>query len=376
MPIIRNFFYNHLTVIDRYFLREFVVNLFAVTGILWLIYLATRFSRYVAQAALGNLPGDVIFTLLGYSSLSVLSLLLPVGAFLAVMLSLGRMNSDNELAVISACGISNLRLIATITLFAGFIAVIVAVLSLVVAPAVLGNDYKLEKQSKMSADTTGLVAGKFKESRNGKWTFYSEKVSEDKQGMDNVFIKINRDKRQRPLIFRADKGHFEIDQLTGNKYLVLDNGYRYEGRAGEKDFTIVQYAEHSLLIEKGDAKRAIVKRYQTLSTHFLWHRGNVRDIAEIQWRCGSVIMTIILCLLAITLVGDGPRKGRYAGFFPAIMIYLLYSNLLGISKAWVAKGTMVPWLGAIWVHLFMFIVFLLLFNRHKIRYYWREKVAR
>lgn len=81
MPVLRQFIQSHLSVIDRYMLREFILNLLAVTSVLWLIFVATRFARYLAQAAVGNLPGEVIFTLLGYSSLGALSLLLPIAAF-------------------------------------------------------------------------------------------------------------------------------------------------------------------------------------------------------------------------------------------------------------------------------------------------------
>ncbi|PHS69182.1 MAG: LPS export ABC transporter permease LptF [Methylophaga sp.] len=369
MPVLRQFFHSYLSVIDRYLLREFMLNLLAVTSVLWLIYVATRFARYLAQAALGNIPSEIIFTLLGYSSLGALSLLLPLGAFLAVMLALGRMSSDSELTVISACGISDNRIIRNVALFSGSVAIIVALLALIVIPNVLSQRYELEQQAKLTADTSGLVAGSFKESRNGDWTFYSQGLSKDKQGMENVFIEINRG--DKPLILRASKGHFEIDSNTGHKYLILEQGYRYEGQAGDRDITIAQFDSHSMLIEKGEQKKAR-ERHKAISTGTLWHRGQNKDLAELQWRASSAIMTVILSLLALFLANSGPRKGRYAGFFPAILVYIIYSNLLGVTRAWVSKGVIAPWLGAIWVHLLMILVLFLLLNRHKIRLYWRK----
>ena len=369
MPVLRNFFHSYLSVIDRYLLREFILNLLAVTSVLWLIFVATRFARYLAQAAVGNLPGDVIFTLLGYSSLGALSLLLPIAAFLAVMLALGRMSSDNELTVIAACGIPASRVMRNVGIFSGSIALIVAILSLLIVPNVLSGRYELEQQAKLTADTSGLVAGSFKESRDGKWTFYSQGLNENKDGMENVFIEIHREGR--PLIFRASHGHFEIDSETGNKYLVLEDGFRYEGQAGELDFTIAEYASHSILIEKGEQKKAR-ERHKALPTKKLWQRGQSKDLAELQWRTSSSIMTVVLCLIAISLANAGPRKGRYAGFFPAILVYIIYSNLLGVTRAWVTKGVVAPWFGAIWVHLLMISVLLLVINRHKLRYRWLQ----
>lgn len=355
-----------LTIIDRYMLREFVINLVAVTGVLWLIYISTRFARYLADAAVGNMPADVIFSLLGLSSLGALSILLPIGAFLAVMLSLGRMSSDNELTVMSACGISSLRIMRNVLLFAGTIALIVAVLSLFVVPSVLSDRYELQEKAKISANTTGLIAGSFKESEDGDWTFYSQGLSANKQFMENVFIEIERE--DKPLIFRSETGHFEIDSQTGDKFLVLEDGYRYEGKAGDQDFTIAQFASHSLLIEKGQ-EGEVRERHKAMPTAELLQRGQPRDIAEVQWRTAAALMTLLLCLAAIPLANAGPRQGRYAGFVPAVLIYIIYSNLLGVNRAWVAKGEIPLWLGGIWVHILMLIVLLLLLNRQTLRRY-------
>lgn len=355
-----------LTIIDRYLLREFVINLVAVTGVLWLIYISTRFARYLADAAVGNMPADVIFSLLGLSSLGALSILLPIGAFLAVMLSLGRMSSDNELTVMSACGISSLRIMRNVLLFAGSIALIVAVLSLFVVPGVLSDRYELQEKAKISANTTGLIAGSFKESEDGDWTFYSQGLSANKQFMENVFIEIERE--DKPLIFRSETGHFEIDSQTGDKFLVLEDGYRYEGKAGDQDFTIAQFASHSLLIEKGQ-EGEVRERHKAMPTAELLQRGEARDIAEVQWRTAAALMTLLLCLAAIPLANAGPRQGRYAGFVPAVLIYIIYSNLLGVNRAWVAKGEIPLWLGGIWVHILMLIVLLLLLNRQTLRRY-------
>ena len=355
-----------LTTLDRYLLKECVINLAAVTGVLWLIYVSTRFARYLADAAVGNMPADVIFSLLGLSSLGALSILLPIGAFLAVMLSLGRMSSDNELTVMAACGISRLRIMRNVMLFAGTVAVIVAVLALFVVPGALSDRYQLQEKAKISANTTGLIAGSFKESEEGDWTFYSQGLSANKQFMENVFIEIQRD--DKPLIFRSETGHFEIDQQSGDKFLVLEEGYRYEGKAGDQDFTIAEFGTHSLLIEKGQQgeKR---ERHKALPTAELLERGAPRDIAEVQWRTAAALMTLLLCLLAVPLANAGPRQGRYAGFVPAVLVYIIYSNLLAVNRAWVAKAEIPAWLGGIWVHLLMLAVLLLLLNRQPLKRY-------
>lgn len=371
MLAIRQLSHRYFSIIDRYLWREFALYLAAVTSVLWLIFVATRFARYLAQAAVGVLPSDVIFTLLGYSSLGALSLLLPMGTFLAVMLALGRMNADNELIVIASCGISSGRLTRNVLIFSGMIAIIVGLLSFVLVPEALSGRYELDQRAKIVANTSGLVAGTFKESRNGDWTFYSQNLSDDKERMENIFIEIHHADR-RPLIFRAAKGWFDIDAATGNKYLVLEDGYRYEGQAGDQNFIIAKYVSHSLLIEKGGEKQ-VREHQKALPSATLWQRGQQRDMAELQWRASAVLMTIILSLMAINLAKSVPRQGRYAGLFSAILLYIVYSNLLGVTRAWVSKGVIAPWLGAVWVHLLMIAVLLVMFNWQKIRAYCMRK---
>jgi len=364
MPIVQRFFYRYFSVIDRYLLREFLINLLAVTAVLWLIFVATRFARYLAQAAVGNLPGDVILSLLGYTSLGSLTGILPIACFLAVMLALGRLSSDSELTVIAACGIPTKRLVRNVFFFSGTVAVIIAYLALAVVPEVLAKRNAVEQQAKLSADTGGLIAGSFKESRDGDWTFYSEKLSEDGQFMENIFIEIQRETS--PLVFRAERGHFEVEASSGDKYLVLEDGFRYEGKAGQQNFTIAEYAAHRVLIEKG-TQVEVSSRQKNLPTSILLERGSDYDWAEIHWRVAMALMTIVLCVSALQLADTGPRKGRYAGFFRAVLVYILYSNLLGVTKSWIAKGVLAPWFGIVWVHLFVLMILVIYIFRHQIK---------
>lgn len=370
MPALRRIFVERFSLIDRYMLREFLISLTAVIGVLWLIYVATRFARYLAQAAVGNLPAEVIFNLLWLNSFGALSILLPIGTFLAVLLSLSRMSSDNELTVIAACGIDGNRILRNVVVFSGAMAIITGVLALLIVPDVLSGHYEIEQKAKIAANTTGLVAGSFKESQNGDWTFYSQQLSEDKTHMENIFIEIHRD--EKPLIFRAERGRFDIESETGDKYLILEDGYRYEGNAGDLDFRIAEYATHSMLIERGESVQ-VREKHKSLPTAVLWERGEPQDLAEIQWRVSSAVMTIILSVIAITLAHTGPRQGRYAGFFPAVLVYVIYSNLLGVTRAWVEKGDLAPWIGAIWVHLLMIGIMLMLQNRLKLKRFWQQR---
>lgn len=60
-------------------------------------------------------------------------------------------------------------------------------------------------------------------------------------------------------------------------------------------------------------------------------------------------------------------RGATAGFVPAVLVYIIYSNLLGVNRAWVAKGDLPTWLGGIWVHALMLVALLVLLNQQTLR---------
>ena len=67
-------------------------------------------------------------------------------------------------------------------------------------------------------------------------------------------------------------------------------------------------------------------------------------------------------LLAIPLSFFNPRSGRSFHLIAALLIYLIYSNLLSVSHAWVLAGKLSPWVGLWSVHLIL--LFLITYFYH------------
>jgi lipopolysaccharide export system permease protein len=72
--------------------------------------------------------------------------------------------------------------------------------------------------------------------------------------------------------------------------------------------------------------------------------------AEMMWRLSLPLMTLTLMLLAIPLGYVNPRQGRSLHLLTALMIYLVYSNLVSIIQAWIAQDKMVWWVGLCAIH--------------------------
>lgn len=344
-----------LLIVDRYILKELSLNVIAVTSVLLLIFGGIRFIRFLGQAAEGKVPGETILALSAYEAVGALVLLLPLASFLAVILVLGRMASDSEIMALFACGVSRDHLLRIIFAFGMVLAAGVGAVSLYLGPLASAEGYRLKQQAILTAETSGLVAGNFKETGHGQRVFYAESLTEDRLGMKNVFIQV-REPAQK-ILFRSARGRLKTDEITGDKHLILEDGYRYDLAGDGTELRISRFERHGILVKKGGPQEFRI-RHQTLPTLTLWEMGAPKDIAEVQWRVSMPIATLLLVMLAVPLTRSGPRQGRYAGLVPAVLVYVIYSNMLGISRNWVEHEAIPSSLGLWWVHGLMLVVVL------------------
>ncbi len=88
-------------------------------------------------------------------------------------------------------------------------------------------------------------------------------------------------------------------------------------------------------------------------------------MAELHWRLAVPISTILLALLAVPLSKSSPRRGRYAGLFAGIVLYVVFNNLLTVGRSALSKGEVPPELGLWWVHLLTVALLLLIVWRQQ-----------
>src|SRR5260370_21721182 len=108
--------------VQRYVLREVVQTWLAVTGILVAILVSNQLSRVLGQAAENQYGRGVVLDLIALGAIMNLSVIVPVGLLLAVVLTLGRMYHDSEMAALQAGGFVPSRLFARLLVFAVIIA--------------------------------------------------------------------------------------------------------------------------------------------------------------------------------------------------------------------------------------------------------------
>jgi lipopolysaccharide export system permease protein len=199
-----------------------------------------------------------------------------------------------------------------------------------------------------------MVPGRFNEASDGKAIIFLERQSDDGRSMENIFLQ--RTAELQTSIETAMSARRYKD-TEGRTFILFENGQFYQGQPGQADYRITHYERHGVYIPENDLVQKIT-RNDAMFTRDLWNSDNPYHRAELQWRLSIPLATLLLAVLALPLSYTTPRKGRYSKLALAILIYLLYSNLLGVGQTWVERQAVPQWLGIWWVHGFAGVLIL------------------
>jgi lipopolysaccharide export system permease protein len=332
--------------VQRYVLREVAQTWLAVTGVLVAILVSNQLSRVLGQAAENQYGRGVVFDLIALGAIMNLNVIVPVGLLLAVVLTLGRLYHDSEMAALQACGFGPSRLLAPLLCFGAVIAVGLGWLSFFQVPRADGQVQLLRQSAIKEAQFGQLDAGRFRSFIRGDAVFYAERVDQDGI-LHNVFVQ--RESQGRIELALSDTATYSKADSGGTHLVTLFNGRRYEGIPGRQDFRIIEFREHGIPIATPEDAHGPLDP-DAKSTRALLGSNDPSDIAQLQYRASTPIMALVLTLLAVPLSKLRPRQGRYARVGFAIVVYFVYSNLLSASKIWVEKSDIPPTIGVWWVH--------------------------
>ena len=339
--------------------REFTHSAAGVFVALFAILLTTQLIRLLGEAAQGSIAPEAVIALLGFSSLHYIPTLLSLSAFIAILLALSRSYRDSEMVVWFSSGLSLMAWIRPVLVFTLPLVVAIAGLSLFVSPWAQSQSAEYRGNLDTRKDAGQASPGAFQESTSGDRVVFVEAVADDESYVRNVFV--TSVQNQRLGVTMAATGHQEIAE-NGDRFMVLENGRRYEIEPGSPEFRILEYGRYAVRLETKEA-RGIERTSKNMTTRELMTKDLPNYRAELLWRFSVPISAIVLALLAIPLSFVNPRAGRSANMLLALFTYLVYNNLMTISQAWVASGRISFAVGITAVHLFMLCLLPLLFLR-------------
>ncbi len=340
--------------------RELTQAAGAVFVTLFTVMATTQSIRLLGDAASGKLASEAVIALLGFSALNYLPVLLSLTVFMSVLLVVSRQYKDSEMVVWFASGQSLTAWVGPVLGFAAPFVFIVAALSLGVSPWASNQAARYKESVEARDDAARIAPGAFKESAGGDRVFFVETVEGDAANVQNIFISSVQQGKLGVMVSR--RGYTEIAP-NGDKFLVMVNGRRYEGEPGRLDYKLMDFERYSVRVQqKAERVEPETTPKQLTTAELLAVRSNPNK-GEFLWRIGLPLSALTLSLLAIPLAFVNPRVGRSVNLVLAFLIYLVYSNSISITQAWVAQGR-VGFHSAWWlVHVAMVVLLLGLFFR-------------
>ncbi|UTW08994.1 LPS export ABC transporter permease LptF [Pseudomonas benzenivorans] len=363
-------------IVFRYLSREVLVTLSAVSAVLLVIIMSGRFIKYLAQAAQGLLDPGVLFLIMGFRLPGFLQLILPLGLFLGILLAYGRLYLDSEMTVLSATGMSQQRLMVYSLAPSLLVALLVAWLSLGLAPQGVAEQMRILNEQDALTEFDTLVPGRFQAMKDGSRVTYTQELSQDRGELAGIFISEKRFSREGGkergiTVLVAESGRQEL-QADGSRYLILENGYRYDGNPGQADYRAIQYDTYGVLLPKPSVRGEISER-EAVPTRELIGSDNPRLQSELQWRLSIPLLVFVVALLAVPLSRVNPRQGRFLKLLPAILLYMAYLGLLIAARGALDKGKIPQELGLWWVHAVFVLIGLLLLYWEPLRLKWAAR---
>jgi lipopolysaccharide export system permease protein len=332
------------------FRRSLVRELTATAVALFLVLLGILFTnlvlRLLARAAGGTVAPEGVLALLGFNALFYFNILLSVALFLTVLLTLSRWYRDSEMIVWFTSGQSLTAWLKPILWFATPFLLAIVALSLWLSPWAEARRLEYERQLESREELSLLTPGLFKEFRQAKLVVFIESINTLDGTIKNVFLHSIDSEKDVTTVARS--GHLE-DAPNGDRFIVLQDGRRYEGTAGSADFRTAEFERLGRRIEPAEV-RALPASLKALPTDVLALADGAPERAELFWRISVPISALLLVLLAIPLAYVNPRMGRSLNLFTALFMYMLYSNCLNIMQSYIAQGRISLLLGLFVIH--------------------------
>jgi lipopolysaccharide export system permease protein len=344
-------------IFQRALLREFGNLLVGVFAALFAITLTSLLVRILGRAAGGKIPGEAVLAIIGFTALNYLPILLAIATFVAVLMTLTRSFRDAEMVVWFASGVPLTAWIRPVLVFTAPLVLVVAALSLFLAPWSQRTADTYRKQLEAQSEVSRIAPGVFLESSRADRVFFVEAVPDDPDSVQNIFVHFRQHGRLGVMV--SKRGLIE-NAPNGDRFAVLLDGRRYEGEPGTAEYRVMEFARYAVRIEAAKGQPAS-REPRTLSSYDLVAERTRANLAELLWRIGLPILALILPLLAIPLAFVNPRAPRSLNLLFAVFTYMVYSNLLSVAQAWVRQGKLSFAVGWWVIHALMLVLLAALF---------------
>lgn len=331
-----------------------------VFATLFTVMVTTSLIRWLGRAANGLTDTASVLPMIAFGAINLLPVLLVLTVYVSVLMALTRAYRDSEMVIWFSSGQSLLDWVRPVLGFATPVAFLVALVAFVGGPWATRQSNEYQARFSQREDISRVSAGQFRESASAGRVFYVESLNDENTEVRNVFV--SQIDSQREVIVVSQRGQIEA-MPNGDRYLVLENGRRYDGEAGSPGLRLMEFERYGIFLEgRADLSGSGVSA-RTMGLLELLADPSLTHLAELNWRISLPVSAFLMAMLAIPLSAVNPRIGRSVNLILALLIYVVYNNMLSVVTAWIGQGRISFGLGVWVVHAGLAAVIVLLFWR-------------
>ena len=323
--------------LHRYILGQlagpFVFFFLSLTGVIWL----TQSLRSVDLIINKGLSAGFFFYLTFLLLPTVLTAILPIALFAAVLYAFYRLSADSELAVMFSAGLSPRAVAWPVLIVAGLTTIVCYTLTLYFMPTGYGAFKELRTSLRHSPAHVLLQEGAFN-TIGQRLTVYI-RAREPGGEMHGILVHDNRD-RARPVTMMAQRGAL-VNTPEGPRFIMV-NGNRQQIDQGTNQLSMLNFDRYTLDLSQfldlpGERWREPSERYlhellfPTFDTQDDVDNVN-RMLSEAHERLTDPLYTIAFTLIALSaiLAGQFSRRGYGMRIAMAVGATLLF-RLVGLG---------------------------------------------
>ena len=341
-----------MRILQRYLLWEMTVNFVGVTLVALALLLVNQVGSVLARAAQLQYQKAFVLELIGLGAAQNVAILLPFGLLLGIVLAFGRLYHDSEMAAAQACGVGVTRVATAVWLLALPVTALIAWLNFDLSPRAAVAEAGMRDEALRAGLSAPLEPGKFRSFSGGRIVVYA-RAADSNGDLRGVFVRRSDGPQIETTV--AQRAHYTVSGDGESETITLFDGERVEGIPGGEHYRIMRFEQQLIPVRTPQTAARLPRVYELSTAALLGSRDPLR-VAELQWRLGLPVMTLVLTVLAVPLGRLRPRQGRYSRVWITVLVFALYANLALAARSWLERGKTAPALGLWWVHGLFFAV--------------------
>ncbi|MBO7484115.1 MAG: LPS assembly protein LptD [Alphaproteobacteria bacterium] len=355
-----------MKIVDKYILRQLIIGftliLVSLAVLVWLSQSLKMIDMIVTKGVSVWIFLKMTFLVMPY----FLQILMPLALFAVTLFTFIRMQSDKELMVLKAIGMSSKQMMRPVLIMASVLTVLGYILSFFVIPWSIGEIREMKWKIQNNLSHVLLQEGQFNSFGKGKMVYVRERLPNG--GVKGILAYEIKNSKKTTLV--ADSGN--LFQTPEGLDIVFGKGVRQEYDTKTNQFSILKFDKYTMSFS--DQKRKAGARNKDALEMGVWYLLNLpKDKAKNipAWRKYKVeaferlfmpLYNFVFALLALSavLLGTYNRQGNSGHINFIVGVALLVQTLelffykMTSKNLWfsilILLNVMIP----IWIVLFLF----------------------